>query len=171
MLDAPKVPTEKSDQRIPGTPNARTAQGRAETWARWVAMHWPEVRIVEASMALTRIAGHPRLHAIVSITLGHLLPADVHVEALPDYGSGRITLFSAAALRNGRYRYVTNAAAAEGDAHRSWTIRISPAREMPPGVEVAPATAPVELEVAAAIATNARPEKTPGIGRLQEVAS
>ncbi len=125
-------------------PAALTAQlllRRTGNWTRWLRLHWSEIDIMDAFCSMEWIAGRPRLHAQVCLTLGHVLPYDIRVELLPagpladahPLSRGR-AMFSVAVQSHGRCWFAVNAPADMDDAEREWVVRISPSRPTDPDI-------------------------------------
>ena len=145
MTASPMTIADADDESLPAALTAQLMLRRTGNWARWLRRHWSEITILDAVCSLESIAGRPRLHAQVCVTLGHILPADVRVELLPaepltdgsPLARGR-AMFSVAVQQNGRYWFAVNASADPEDDQREWVVRISPSR-----VDLAAGIAPV----------------------------
>jgi hypothetical protein len=126
---------EELEECIPAALTAQLLLRRTGNWARWLARHWSEIDIWDAVYSSESIAGRPRLHAQVCVTLGHILPADIRVELLPatplpeghPLARGR-AMFSVSVQHNGMYWFAVNTSADPTDAEREWVVRISPSR-------------------------------------------
>jgi hypothetical protein len=129
-------------ETLPAALTAQLLLRRTGNWSRWLRRHWGEIDVLEAFCSLESIAGRPRLHAQVCITLGHVLPCDLRVELLPagpladghPLSRGR-AMFSVAVQSHGRYWFAVNAPAEGEDAERDWVVRISPSRPTDPEIQ------------------------------------
>lgn len=145
LTAAPTVPKTRPDPVPPVPLLSRLMLNRHENWARWVLRHWSEVAVLDGVESLEWIAGRPRLHAEVCLTLGTLQPADVRVELVPaeplpdghPLWHGRAML-SVACLQNGRCWFAVNAAADPDDAVRTWKVRVRPLRPLTGTADVSP---------------------------------
>lgn len=134
------------DETLPASLTAQLLLRRTGNWTRWLHRHWSEISILHAVCSEEPVAGRPRLHAQVCVTLGHFTPADVRVELIPaeplppDHPlfDGR-SMFGVSVDDNGRRWFAVNTRAASGDAERDWMVRISPSRPVR-GVEIHPVT-------------------------------
>lgn len=132
---------QQDDDSLPAALTAQLFLRRTGNWTRWLQRHWSEIDIIEAFCSVEWIAGRPRLHAQVCVTLGHVMPSDVRVELLPagplsaahPLSSGR-AMFSVAVQSHGRYWFAVNAPAEMQDVEREWIVRISPSRPADPSI-------------------------------------
>ena len=126
---------DEQEECFPAALTAQLLLRRTGNWTRWLSRHWDEITVQDGVCSLETIAGRPRLHAQLCVTLGHILPADVRIELLPaapltgehPLARGR-AMFSVAVQHGGRYWFAVNAAADPEDDQREWIVRISPSR-------------------------------------------